>query len=252
MKLLHSHVARPPAILDLASCHVPRAVSQRRHKGWSAYPSPGGTSCLASASIPLLVATSAFFCPPSSQPRLRPGSRRFAVLLPIPTSLFATAICKTAVDNPAYAVAVATGFFLSPPGLPFCLPVLPALHRSRRSSANISASAYPRCSPLGNPSVLLPPGCVGKFIEIPFLTVNAGDYGTLESTKHINRGGYLKLISTYNNGNVYGVATLILLPLVFEARTCSDGRKIRFVLRWLSLSPARYGLACFWSRSYLS
>ena len=54
---------------------------------------------------------------------------------------------------------------------------------------------------------------MGKFIEIPYLTVNAGDYGLLETYKHINRGGYLKLISTYNNGNLYGVATLILLPL---------------------------------------
>ncbi len=53
----------------------------------------------------------------------------------------------------------------------------------------------------------------GHFIEIPYLTVNAGDYGSIESTKHIARGLFFKLISTYNNGNVYGVATLILLPL---------------------------------------
>ena len=54
---------------------------------------------------------------------------------------------------------------------------------------------------------------VGSFIEIPFLTVNSGDYGELELRKHIVRGAFLKLISTYNNGNLYGVATLILLPL---------------------------------------
>lgn len=53
----------------------------------------------------------------------------------------------------------------------------------------------------------------GKILEIPYLTVNADDYGMLEWTKHISRGYFLKLISTYNNGNVYGVATLILLPL---------------------------------------
>ena len=53
----------------------------------------------------------------------------------------------------------------------------------------------------------------GHFIEIPYLTVNADDYGELEGTKHIARGFYFKLISTYNNGNLYGVATLILLPL---------------------------------------
>jgi len=52
----------------------------------------------------------------------------------------------------------------------------------------------------------------GRFIEIPFLTVNLGDVGELEG-KHINRGGIFKLISTYNNGNIYGVSMLILLPL---------------------------------------
>ena len=53
----------------------------------------------------------------------------------------------------------------------------------------------------------------GHLIEIPMLTVNLADYGQIELTKHIARGAFLKLISTYNNGNVYGVATLILLPL---------------------------------------
>ncbi len=52
-----------------------------------------------------------------------------------------------------------------------------------------------------------------RFIEIPYLTVNASDYGELESTKNIGRGFFFKLISTYNNGNLYGVATLLLLPL---------------------------------------
>ena len=53
----------------------------------------------------------------------------------------------------------------------------------------------------------------GYYVEIPLLTVNLGDFGQLEATKHIDRGAFYKLISTYNNGNVYGVATLILLPL---------------------------------------
>jgi hypothetical protein len=52
----------------------------------------------------------------------------------------------------------------------------------------------------------------GNFIEIPFLTVNQGDVGTLEQ-RHINRGAAFKLISTYNNGNLYGVALLLLLPV---------------------------------------
>ena len=50
-------------------------------------------------------------------------------------------------------------------------------------------------------------------IEIPYLTVNAGDAGEVANTKHIGRGLYIKLISTYNNGNIYGVCILMLLPL---------------------------------------
>lgn len=52
----------------------------------------------------------------------------------------------------------------------------------------------------------------GHFLEIPYLTVNAGDAGGLED-KFIDRGGVFKLISTYNNGNIYGVSILLLLPL---------------------------------------
>lgn len=60
----------------------------------------------------------------------------------------------------------------------------------------------------------------GKFIEIPLLTVNLGDVGELEN-KHINRGGIFKLISTYNNGNIYGVCMLMFLPFYsyFEKKT---------------------------------
>lgn len=52
----------------------------------------------------------------------------------------------------------------------------------------------------------------GEFIEIPYLTVNVGDVGELEG-KYIDRGGIFKLISTYNNGNLFGVSILLLLPL---------------------------------------
>ena len=54
---------------------------------------------------------------------------------------------------------------------------------------------------------------MGSFIEIPFLTVNYHDINELEYGKCIDRGGVFKLISTYNNGNLYGVCVLMLLPL---------------------------------------
>jgi hypothetical protein len=52
----------------------------------------------------------------------------------------------------------------------------------------------------------------GNLLEIPYLTVNIDDVSDMAG-KFIDRGGIFKLISTYNNGNIYGVATLILLPL---------------------------------------
>lgn len=55
----------------------------------------------------------------------------------------------------------------------------------------------------------------GKDFEIPYLTVNIDDAGTI-ATKFNMRAGISKLVSTYNNGNIYGVSLLILLPLYFE------------------------------------
>ena len=51
----------------------------------------------------------------------------------------------------------------------------------------------------------------GSFLELPLLTVNLDDVGGLEY-KHIQRKFFFKLISTYNNGNLYGICLLILLP----------------------------------------
>lgn len=76
----------------------------------------------------------------------------------------------------------------------------------------------------------------GHYIEIPYLTVNAADYGLLETTKFNARGFYLKLISTYNNGNVYGVATLILLPLYNHLEPARWKRGVLLAAALLTLS----------------
>lgn len=54
---------------------------------------------------------------------------------------------------------------------------------------------------------------VGTFLEVPLLTTNWDDFGYLEELKCINRGFVFKLISTYNNGNIFGICILMLLPL---------------------------------------
>ena len=53
---------------------------------------------------------------------------------------------------------------------------------------------------------------VGKFLYVPLLTANLHDLNILELTKCISRGNLFKLISTYNNGNIYGICILMILP----------------------------------------
>jgi len=52
----------------------------------------------------------------------------------------------------------------------------------------------------------------GKFFAIPLLTTNLGDSFAMEN-KCISRGSMFKLISTFNNGNIFGICLLMILPL---------------------------------------
>lgn len=49
-------------------------------------------------------------------------------------------------------------------------------------------------------------------VEIPYLTVNPLNAGEIYA-KNNSRGMLMKLVSTYNNGNVFGVCVLMLLPI---------------------------------------
>ncbi len=53
----------------------------------------------------------------------------------------------------------------------------------------------------------------GEWLEIPFLTINYGDIGALDTKFNVRFGFLPKLIATYNNGNIYGVSILMFLPL---------------------------------------
>lgn len=71
----------------------------------------------------------------------------------------------------------------------------------------------------------------GSWIQIPYLTVNADDVGDFSVTKNISRGFFFKLISTYNNGNIYGAATLTVLSLY---ETVTERRWQRWTV-WIAL-----------------
>jgi len=53
----------------------------------------------------------------------------------------------------------------------------------------------------------------GSIFEIPFLSINYHERGLIENMKFIDRGTVFKLISTYNNGNLYGICILMFMPL---------------------------------------
>lgn len=78
---------------------------------------------------------------------------------------------------------------------------------------------------------------MGHFLEIPYITVNAADLGELARSKFNQRGSVAKLISTYNNGNIFGVCTLMLFP-VFYNKTRSKF-KILIVILALILTLSR-------------
>ena len=89
----------------------------------------------------------------------------------------------------------------------------------------------------------------GKFIEIPFLTTNLSDFGKLED-KCIDRGFAFKLISTYNNGNLYGICLLILLPLYCYLENSSWKKVIVKTSIFLTLSRTSWAGLLFYELCY--
>lgn len=133
-----------------------------------------------------------------------------ASIVPFQT-LYIYSYLSNGVEDVGFAISIFVSFFVLP--VVFLLiypPFLPRIDGTRFEKylrgCMLAAAIYGIFLFFWHP-------LTGHFIEIPLLTVNAGDYGLLETTKNIARGEFFKLISTYNNGNLYGVATLILLPL---------------------------------------
>jgi hypothetical protein len=75
----------------------------------------------------------------------------------------------------------------------------------------------------------------GNYIEIPYVTINVADLGTLEEKYNI-RGSLSKLISTYNNGNIFGVSILMLFPIFHKRNTSHIKLSIVILALLLTLS----------------
>jgi hypothetical protein len=165
-----------------------------------------GYLILGMTALPLLMVRLLSF-PLKFSPRLI-----FAVASVIPFQiLYLYSYRVNGIDEIGYAVSIFVSFFVLP--IVFLLIYPPFLQRIdgvrfERYFRNciLAAAIFGIFLFVWHP-------ITGHFIEIPFLTVNIADYGLLETTKHIDRGEFFKLISTYNNGNLYGAATLMVLPL---------------------------------------
>ncbi|GHB09894.1 hypothetical protein [Salinicola rhizosphaerae] len=70
----------------------------------------------------------------------------------------------------------------------------------------------------------------GQYFSIPMLTTTFGAELTLEA-KMNDRGGLYKLFSTYNNGNIYAVCMIMLLPVY----TVIEKRRYWVILAMLSI-----------------
>jgi len=75
----------------------------------------------------------------------------------------------------------------------------------------------------------------GRWIEIPYVTVNVADVGQLDD-KLIQRGSFFKLISTYNNGNIFGVCVMLMAPLYCLLEEKRILRAALYVALFLTLS----------------
>lgn len=70
------------------------------------------------------------------------------------------------------------------------------------------------------------------FILIPHLMIPPEDIPNFAETRMIDRGNIFKLVSTYNNGNIYGVCMLMFANYYFHIEK-SRFRKVVFVLSLL-------------------
>ena len=67
-------------------------------------------------------------------------------------------------------------------------------------------------------------------IEIPYLTVNIKDFGAIDSKNNYRGDGIYKLVSTYSNGNIFGLSALFLLPFTINHKLAKIALKICMIL----------------------
>ncbi len=85
----------------------------------------------------------------------------------------------------------------------------------------------------------------GSAIEVPYITVNSDDVGRIWE-KHNQRTNLVKLVSTYNNGNIFGICMLILGPLFWALKPARAMRLIYVAALFLTLSRTVWAGMLIW------
>lgn len=157
------------------------------------------------------------------------GFRCFLFLIPFQlVSLFT--LCVGGVEDLSNCIAFVLSFFFLPPLFFLLFPAsINSAHLTWIKEGVFWTSLY-------GIILFFLKFFTGEFLEIPFLTVNYHDLHMLEETKNISRIGVFKLISTYNNGNLFGICMLMLLPLFSELESKRWKRVVVKVALLLTLS----------------
>lgn len=138
------------------------------------------------------------------------------------------------VESVGYSIAFHTGFTILP--LLFLIPLAPQIAAISRVKLLLYLRLCVNFAAVFGLIAFVYKLKTGEFIQIPFLTLNADDVDQLDG-KYIDRGdGIFKLISTYNNGNIYGVSILMLLPLYDHAQSSKVFKLIVRISLLLTLS----------------
>ncbi|MBI5282300.1 MAG: hypothetical protein HY858_11510 [Candidatus Solibacter usitatus] len=85
----------------------------------------------------------------------------------------------------------------------------------------------------------------GWNLEVPYITVNAEDAGRI-AFKHNMRASLVKLVSTYNNGNIFGVCMLLVGPVAFAVRPGRLWRLVYCLALFLTLSRTVWAGMLVW------
>lgn len=158
--------------------------------------------------IALLAAWSAFkFLP-------RPGAFVEGLLIGIPVLLFpawmSAIILINGFDSAATTAGALVAFLVMPILLlVFVRPLLAQVPPSRIWAALVIAIRF---AVVFGFVIYIFNILFGRYLEIPYITVNIDDVGTL-AMKHNDRGVVDKFFSTYNNGNIYGICMCTVMPI---------------------------------------